>query len=106
MPSINLSVPHQLGADEAQRRIQRLVSDSRGRFAGMVTDVEETWTGNLCKFRLKAMGFPLSGEITVLPAEAKIRVDLPLAALPFKSQVENELGRKARELLAAPKPAS
>jgi hypothetical protein len=100
MPKINLSVPHQLGQDEAKSRISKLITESRGQFGGKVTDLEEEWTGNTDAFRFRAMGFAVDGQIEVQPAEVRIDVNLPWAALPFKGRVESEILKHARELLA------
>jgi hypothetical protein len=100
MPKINLSVPHQLGQDEAKSRVSKLIAETRGQFGDRVTDLEEAWTGNLDAFRFRAMGLAVDGQLEVLPAEVRIDINLPWAALPFKSRVESEILKHARELLA------
>jgi len=100
MPKIQLSVPHQLGQDEAKSRVSKLIAETRGRFGGRVTDLEEAWTGNIDAFHFRAMGFAVDGQIEVQPAEVRIDVDLPWAALPFKGRIESEILKHARELLA------
>ena len=100
MPSIKLSVPHKLGADEAKKRITKLISDTKEKFGGQVSDVRESWNGNRGDFGFKAMGFDVSGNLQVQPATVDIEINLPFAALLFKSKVENEISTKAKELLA------
>ncbi|HZM03750.1 MAG TPA: polyhydroxyalkanoic acid system family protein [Candidatus Saccharimonadales bacterium] len=100
MPKIKLSVPHQLGQDEAKKRISKLIADTREQFGGKVSDVEESWNGHTETFRFRAMGFAVEGELKVQPADVLINVDLPFAALPFKGMVENEIVKHAKELLA------
>jgi hypothetical protein len=100
MPKIKLSVPHQLGQDEAKCRVSKLITESRGQFGDKVTDLEEAWTGNIETFRFCAMGMAIDGRLDVQPAEVLIDVNLPWAALPFKGRVESEILKHARELLA------
>jgi predicted NBD/HSP70 family sugar kinase len=100
MPKIQLSVPHQLGQEEAKSRVSKLIADTRSRFGDRVTDVEEAWTGNIDAFRFRAMGFAVDGRLDVQPAEVRIDINLPWAALPFKERVESEVLKHARELLA------
>jgi len=100
MPSIKLSVPHKLGADEARKRIENLISDAQKRFGDKVSDVKESWTDNRDDFSFRAMGFSVSGTLKVEPSSADLEINLPFAALPFKSRIENELCGKAKELLA------
>ncbi|MEO7299297.1 MAG: polyhydroxyalkanoic acid system family protein [Verrucomicrobiota bacterium] len=100
MPSIKLSVPHRLGADEAKNRITKLISDTKEKFGGQVSDVRESWNGNRSDFGFKAMGFDVAGNLQVQPATVDIEINLPLAALLFKSRVESEISSRAKELLA------
>jgi putative polyhydroxyalkanoic acid system protein len=100
MPKMKLSVAHSLGAEEARKRIAGLVSDVRNQFGGKVTDLEESWAGNIGTFRFRVMGFAVTGRLEVQAAVILIEIDFPLAALPFKSRVENEILTHARELLA------
>lgn len=100
MPTVNVSVPHQLGADEAKRRIQSLISDTKNKVGGQATDVRENWTGDRNDFGFKAMGMAVAGSMVVQPSAVDIRLDLPFAALPFKGKIEKEISEKAKELLA------
>jgi hypothetical protein len=100
MPKIKLSVPHQLGQDVAKSRISKLIADTRGQFGDRVTDLQEAWTGHTDAFRFRAMGFAVDGQLDVQPTEVRIDINLPWAALPFKSRVESEILKHARELLA------
>lgn len=100
MPTIKLSVPHQLGVEEAKRRISHLVSDAKSQFGSNVTDVREEWTQNTNEFSFRAMGFSVSGNLEVNEKTVDGEILLPFAALPFKGRIEEELSTRARELLA------
>jgi hypothetical protein len=100
MPKIKVSVPHNLGQDEAKSRVSKLIAESRSKFGDKVTDLEESWTGNTDAFSLRVMGFSIDGKLDVQPAEVLIDINFPWAALPFKSRVESEIVKHARELLA------
>jgi hypothetical protein len=100
MPKISLSVPHQLGQDEAKSRITRLIAESRSQFGDKVSDLQETWTGNIDAFRFGVMGFSVEGQLDVQPSELRVEIQLPWAALPFKNRIESEIIKHARELLA------
>lgn len=100
MPSIKFSVPHKLGAVEAKRRIANLIGQTRTQFGDKVTDVNERWIADRGEFSFKAMGFPISGVLEVKSDAVDGELNLPFAALPFKSRIEAELSGKARELLA------
>ena len=100
MPTIKLSVPHRLGTAEAKKRITNLIADARAQFGASAGDVQESWTGDTNYFSFRAMGFSVSGNMTVRPDAVDGELKLPLAALPFKSRIESELATRAKTLLA------
>lgn len=100
MPTIKVSIPHKLGADEAKRRIEKLVAETRAQFGDQVSDVKENWSGNRGDFSFKAMGFSVAGNLRVEPSTADIELNLPFAAIPFKSRIEEKISTRAKELLA------
>src|SRR5665213_1920811 len=100
MPKIQLSVAHNLGQEEAQRRAVKLISETREQFGGKVTDLDESWNGNIETFSFRALGFAVSGKMEVQPASLEIEINLPMAAMLFKSRVENEILTHAKSVLA------
>jgi predicted NBD/HSP70 family sugar kinase len=99
MPKINLSVAHQLGQEEARKRLAGLMAESRTRFAGKISQVAESWNGYVDTFSFQAMGFSVSGTLDVQPDQVSIEMNVPWAAYPFKARVENEILTHARQLL-------
>ena len=100
MPKINLTLSHNLGTEEAKRRVNHLVAETRTKFGDVISDVEESWNGNVQTFRFRAMGFAVNGTIEAQPSAVLIQMHLPFAALPFKGRVESELSKHAKALLA------
>src|SRR4051794_4653124 len=100
MPQMKLSVSHDLGTEEAKRRIAKLITDTKEHFGSMISDVKESWSGNTDEVSFRAVGFAISGQIHVEPTVVRIEIDFPFAALPFRSRVENEILTHAKTLLA------
>ena len=100
MPKIDLSVVHNLGQEEAKKRISSLIADSRVRFAGRVSNMAESWNGYVDVFSFDAMGFSVNGKLDVQSTQVLIELNLPWAAYPFKARIEQEILTHARELLA------
>ena len=69
MPQISLSVPHQLAADEALRRLQEKGEFLRETYAGQVADFQQHWEGNVLSYAFTTMGFAIHGTVAVEPAE-------------------------------------
>ena len=100
MPSLEMSIPHKLTQEEAQRRIQELLPKMKSDFAGQVKDLREEWNGNTGKFSFTAMGFSVSGTLTVNESSVDLDGDLPFAASFFKGKIKSVIEEKAQEILA------
>ncbi len=100
MPSLNMSVPHRLPQNEALGRIKGLLGQVKTQFADRISDLRETWRGNQGTFSFSAMGFGVSGTLTVKPGEVILESRLPFAALPFKGRIESTIRERAMALLA------
>ncbi len=99
MPSLNISVSHRLPQDEALTRIKSLLSQVKTQFADKISDLRESWNGNTGTFSFSAMGFSVSGTLTVRDSEIALESRLPFAALPFKGKIESTLRERATALL-------
>ena len=95
-----MSIPHKLTKEEAQRRIQELLPKMKSDFAGQVKDLREEWNGNKGKFSFTAMGFSVSGTLTVNDSTVDLDGDLPFAALLFKGKIKSVIEEKAQQILA------
>ena len=83
-----VSIPHQLGAAEAQRRLQTGIAEIREQYAGKFAVLEDRWTGRHLDFRVSALGQTVSGTIDVEESQVTLAVNLPwmLAMLAQKAQ--------------------
>lgn len=92
MVNINLSVPYQLSPDEALRRIQMQIHKVKAQYAGVITDFQESWNGNVGSFSGSAKGHTASGTITVNPGMVFVELTVPpLAALFGRGKIESEI---------------
>lgn len=91
MPKITISVPHQLGQQEASERLQRFVTRLKEKHQDQVSNLEEEWSGNTLKFRFKTFGFQFQGTGNVSENDATLDVDIPFAAMMFKGKIESEM---------------
>jgi len=91
---VTLTLPHELGADEAKRRI----ADGFGRMirqlpGGAMMQLSESWSGDRMSFTAKALGQTVSGYVDVRPAEVVLEVVLPelLAAIAdnFRGKIKS-----------------
>lgn len=100
MPSIEMSIPHQLGEQEARRRIQELLPKMKADHGDQIKDLKEEWNGNTGRFSFSVMGFAVSGNLTVNESSVDLDGDLPFAATFFKGKIKSVIQEKAQELLS------
>ena len=100
MPKLNMAVSHKLTQDEAVKRIKNLLNEVKTRHADKISDLHEEWDGNMGKFRFSAMGFHVSGTLTVNASQVEISGNLPFAAMLFKRKIQSAITDRAEKLLA------
>lgn len=81
---VRISISHELGVEEAKRRIAggfgRLIQQMPG---GAMMTLSESWTGDRMNFSAKALGQNVTGHVDVAANHVTLEVVLPpfLAAL-------------------------
>ena len=98
MSKIDLTVPHRFSRDEALHRAHGLLEKIEKQFVGRINDLQQKWDGNTGIFDFSAMGFSVSGKLTVNPSEVKLTAALPLAAVFFKGKIEAVIRKELENL--------
>ena len=100
---LDVSVPHQLGKDEAKRRVR----DGVGRITtgSLPMTVAEQWQGDRLDFTLTAMGQTIQGWADVTDDRVDFHVKLPWLLAKLADKLRPQLEQKARDALKLP-PAS
>lgn len=99
MPTLNMSIQHNLTKEDALSRIKQFGDEMKSRYAGQAQDLREEWQGNRGSFSLKIMGFSLSGKIETTDSAVNFSVEYPFIASPFKKSVEEKIRETAHNLL-------
>ncbi|MBI2033481.1 MAG: polyhydroxyalkanoic acid system family protein [Candidatus Liptonbacteria bacterium] len=95
-----MTIPHRLSQDEALRRIKGLLGEVKTEFAYKISNLCEEWNGSRGKFSFSAIGFSVSGTLTVKPSEVELVGRLPFAANFFRGKIEETIRERAEKLLA------
>jgi hypothetical protein len=99
MPSFHVEVTHQLGAAEAQRRLENFVADVQQRFADRVSEVSGAWNANVLDFSMKSFGMTFSGKIFVEDDRVRVEGQMPFAAIAFRGRIEQEIAQALTQVL-------
>jgi hypothetical protein len=96
---IVVDLPHNLGAEEAKRRIARNIGRLGDHIPGGAAKVDSSWTGDRLDLRIAAMGQDVSARIDVQETLVRLEVMLPPFLSFFAKQVESLIRRQGTELL-------
>ncbi|MEM1012410.1 MAG: polyhydroxyalkanoic acid system family protein [Planctomycetota bacterium] len=99
--TVDLKVPHQLGRDEAKRRLER----GFGKVAGVADglgQIEQTWTGDEMTFRVAAMGQTVDGKATVHGDHVAVVVQLPWLLAKMAEVLRPKIEATTHEALRLP----
>lgn len=99
MPKIQVEENHTLGQKIALERIKNLLESLKADFGQNINDLKENWNGSSGDFSFRAMGMKVEGQVMVGHDLVKLEGKIPLAALPFKSTIENTIREEIKKLL-------
>ena len=100
MPKLSMETPHELGREEAARRLKEKFSAARDTYSAQVSDLHEQWDDHTLTFSFKAVGMSIAGTVAVEDSAVKLDTALPLAVMMFKGMIEKRIREELGDLLA------
>ena len=94
-----VSIPHDLGKDEATRRIREGLQWAREKYGSVVSIAQEDWTGNELAFRVGVLGQTAQSTIIVTDAAATLSVQLPWLLARFAEKAQAIVQRQGQLML-------
>lgn len=95
---IDVDIPHNLGKEEARRRIANNIHKLEQHIPGGAK-VESSWTGDQLNLDIAAMGQAVTGTIDVMDSKVHVRVLLPGMLGMFSGVIQGALQAKGNVLL-------
>jgi hypothetical protein len=97
---ITITIPHQLGAIEARRRIETGFAQLAAQIPGGKADqVHQSWNGDTMTFSAVAMGQTISGTMDVLGDMVKLDIVLPGMLGMIAGKIRDQLQKRGQLLL-------
>lgn len=96
---VTVTIPHQLGAAEARRRIDQGFADFARHLGNAPGAVERRWQGDTLSFALSSFGQGLSGRAIVADTQVTIEVLLPGFLAMLANKVKGTLKREGQLML-------
>lgn len=100
MSKLDISVPHNLSQEDAQKRIKTLLAGLQQEHKDTIQDVSEHWDGNEGAFSFKAKGFNIAGKISVEKDKVKLEGELPMFLSFLKGTISGMISERARKILS------
>jgi len=93
-----VSIPHQLGREEAIRRLRGGLTRAASSFPILKVD-EERWDNDRMIFRVRAIGQAASGHIDVEDDHVRLEVTLPSLLQRFAEAAKTVISQRGNLLL-------
>src|SRR3982751_7048461 len=94
-----VSIPHQLGREEAIRRLRGGLSRAASSVPVLKVD-EERWEGDRMIFRVRALGHAASGHLDVADDHVRVEVTLPWLLQRFAQAAQTAIKNRGNLLLS------
>ncbi len=101
-----VSIPHQLGKEEAARRLKSGFGRARTTFGEKLAVIDENWSGDHLDFRAGVLGQAVKGGIDVADDHVRVEVQLPWLLGLLAEQVKPFIERQGRLMLEKPGPGN
>jgi hypothetical protein len=93
-----VSIPHNLGRDEARRRLMRGLTRAAASLP-VLTVEDESWDGDRMTFRVRALGQAANGHVDVADDHVRLEVVLPWLLQRFAEMARAAIRDRGRLLL-------
>lgn len=96
---LTVSVPHQLGREEATRRLQGGMGTLRTQLGDKFAKIEDSWSGDRMDFKVAVMGQSVRGHLVVLDDTVKVEVQLPMILAMLAEKVKPMIQKQGTLML-------
>ena len=97
--AIVVTVPHNLGAEAAKKRVAERIEQMRREYVDKVARSEVNWSGDTANLQVSALGQTASAKIDVLNDSLRIEVQLPWILAALSNKVRDVLTSNAKDSL-------
>ncbi len=99
---VTVNIPHNLGKDEARRRIEEGFGRMRSQMTGgmgMLLSMQERWDGDRLSFEGGSLGQKISGRLDVMADSVRVELDLPEILAAIADKIAGRLKNEGQKLL-------
>jgi len=100
MAGFNIEVPHPGDKDSAKTKLQTFLEKVRDKYQDQVSNLEESWDGDVLNYAFTTYGFNIKGALEVKDDKVAVQGSLPFAALAFRGKIEETIKTELEKQLA------
>jgi hypothetical protein len=94
-----VEIPHQLGREEARRRLETGIGQLKTKFGDKFTAVDERWTGDHLDFAITALGQGITAGLDVENDRVRLEVQLPWMLAMLAEKAKGFIAKEGQLLL-------
>ncbi|MBP2311774.1 polyhydroxyalkanoic acid system family protein [Azospirillum soli] len=96
---LTVTIPHQLGRQEAKRRLTEGMGQARSYLSAVATSMEDHWVEDRMDFRVVALAQTVTGWIDVQEDCVNVEVQLPWALGMLANKLKDKLQHQGTLML-------
>lgn len=96
---MQVSIPHKQTQIGAITQVKKILNQSRSQMAAHLTDVTESWEGNVLTFAFTAQKQHISGTLEVKDHSFELYAKLPLMMRLFEGKIEKMIMEESKKML-------
>ena len=96
---LTVTIPHQLGAAEARRRIEAGFADLTAKLPGGAAKIDQSWDGDRLTFAAIVAGQDIRGTLDVLADAVRVDIILPGILGMLAGKIGGKLKQEGQLLL-------
>ena len=99
---VTVNIPHNLGKDEARRRIDEGFGKMRQQMVGgmgAMLSFQDRWEGDVLHFEGGGLGQKLTGRLELMPDSVRVELDLPEILAAIADKIAGKLRSEGQKLL-------
>ena len=97
---LTVEIPHDLGREEARRRVEQGFDRLQHQFGGGgMAKLEKRWVGDQLSFQAQVLGQAVNGRLDVLAQVVRMELDLPPLLAMIAGTLKGRLQKEGQLLL-------
>jgi hypothetical protein len=101
---VTVTLPHQLGVEEAKRRIEQGFGQLEAQIGGGLGKTTKHWEGDRMRFSTSMLGQAISGRLDVLSDAVRVEIDLPEILAMIANTIKGRVQKQGQLLLEKKSP--